>query len=75
MSGKVDSEIKTVPVAESFDVDDGEEQVQKQKGGTAADAQDMSRMGKQQQLKRNFRFISIVGFIMLLQSTWESMLL
>lgn len=25
--------------------------------------------------KRNFRFISIVGFVMILQSTWESVLL
>ena len=45
------------------------------KGGTIDDNQDMSRMGKHQQLRRNFRFISIVGFIMVLQSTWESMLL
>jgi hypothetical protein len=34
-----------------FDVDDGEEQVQRQKGGTSYDAQDMSRMGKRQQLQ------------------------
>ena len=25
--------------------------------------------------QRNFRFVSIVGFVMILQSTWESVLL
>ena len=49
--------------------------IQEQKGGTRHDVHDMSRMGKRQELRRNFRFISIVGFIMVLQSTWESVLL
>jgi len=44
-------------------------------GGTTQDGADMSRMGKQQVLKRNFRFISIVGFVTILQATWESTLL
>jgi len=35
----------------------------------------MTRMGKNQQLRRSFRFISIVGFIMVIQSTRESMLI
>lgn len=48
---------------------------QAQKGGTAHDTHDMTRMGKHQSLRRNFRFITIVGFVMVLQSTWESMLL
>ena len=49
--------------------------IQEQKGGTQHDVYNMSRMGKRQELLRNFRFISIVGFIMILQSTWESVLL
>ena len=32
-------------------------------------------IGAKASLQRNFRFISIVGFIMILQSTWESALL
>ncbi|CAO2649329.1 Nn.00g067140.m01.CDS01 [Neocucurbitaria sp. VM-36] len=44
-------------------------------GGTSHDAQDMYRMGKKQELRRNFRLISIVGFVVVLQSTWESALL
>ncbi|KAI9803960.1 MAG: hypothetical protein M1833_000241 [Piccolia ochrophora] len=42
--------------------------------GTIRDQQDMTRLGKQQELKRNFRFISILGFTVTLMSTWESML-
>ncbi|KAM5469156.1 hypothetical protein MauCBS54593_004508 [Microsporum audouinii] len=42
--------------------------------GTANDVQDMKRMGKQQQLQRNFSFLSIFGFSMILMSTWESTL-
>ena len=49
--------------------------IQEQKGGTRHDVYNMSRMGKRQELLRNFRFISIVGFVMVLQSTWESVLL
>ncbi|ORY09001.1 amino acid permease-like protein [Clohesyomyces aquaticus] len=44
-------------------------------GSTQFDAQDMYRMGKKQELRRNFRMISIVGFVVILQSTWESALL
>ncbi|KAJ6028375.1 hypothetical protein N7540_003951 [Penicillium herquei] len=36
---------------------------------------DMQRLGKTQQLKRNFRFYSILGFTTTLMATWESILL
>lgn len=49
--------------------------IQEQKGGTKHDIHDMNRMGKRQDLRRNFRSVSIVGFVMVLQSTWESVLL
>lgn len=58
-----------------LDYDNGDELLQRQKGGTVADAQDMNRMGKRQQLRREFRFITIVGFIMILQFSWESVLM
>ncbi|KAF2029012.1 amino acid permease-like protein [Setomelanomma holmii] len=44
-------------------------------GCTEHDALDMQRMGKKQELRRNFRLISIIGFVVVLQSTWESALL
>lgn len=43
--------------------------------GTDKDAQDMTRMGKKQVLRRDFRFVSIVGFICILQNSWEGALL
>ncbi|KAL2434640.1 putative amino-acid permease C15C4.04c [Exophiala dermatitidis] len=39
--------------------------------GTDADAHDMRAMDKVQQLNRNFRFISILGFSCTAMSTWE----
>ncbi|KAK5723231.1 hypothetical protein LTR15_004928 [Elasticomyces elasticus] len=46
-----------------------------QKGGTASDEQEMRRMGKVQELRRNFKFVGIVGFVTILQATWEATLL
>jgi hypothetical protein len=45
-----------------------------EKKGTAQDQHDMTRMGKAQQLRRNFRFVTIFGFTMNLMATWEGML-
>lgn len=45
-----------------------------EKKGTTKDQRDMYRMGKVQELRRNFRFISIFGFTMVLMSTWEGQL-
>ncbi|KAE8377728.1 amino acid/polyamine transporter I [Aspergillus bertholletiae] len=42
---------------------------------TTQDNLDMQRLGKTQQLKRNFRFLSILGFNCTLMATWESILL
>ena len=39
--------------------------------GTANDRHDMRNLGKTQQLNRNFRFISTLGFACTLMSTWE----
>ncbi|MCJ1469212.1 hypothetical protein MMC07_007845 [Pseudocyphellaria aurata] len=41
---------------------------------TQIDAGDMYRLGKTQELNRNFRFISIVGFAVVLMGTWEGQL-
>lgn len=45
-----------------------------EKAGTGNDVKDMHRMGKEQKLRRNFGFLSILGFAMILMSTWESQL-
>lgn len=41
---------------------------------TAADREAMSRMGKVQEMRRNFRFVSVWAFSMILMSSWETML-
>lgn len=37
----------------------------------APDRRDMRRLGKRQELKRRFRFFSIVGYVIVLGLTWE----
>lgn len=38
------------------------------------DQRDMQRLGKQQVLKRNFRALSMLSFTMIVQATWEFVL-
>lgn len=45
-----------------------------EKKGTPFDMKDMQRMGKVQELRRNFRFITMFGFTMVLMATWEAQL-
>ncbi|KAH7359497.1 amino acid/polyamine transporter I [Pyrenochaeta sp. MPI-SDFR-AT-0127] len=45
-----------------------------EKYGTYRDQRDMLRMGKLQELRRNFRFVTIFGFTMVLMATWEAQL-
>jgi len=42
--------------------------------GTESDRQDMLRMGKKQELRRDFGYVSIFGLAMVLMSTWEAQL-
>ncbi|KAE8842000.1 hypothetical protein HRS9139_01297 [Pyrenophora teres f. teres] len=44
-------------------------------GGANHDASDMHRIGKKQELRRNFRLVSMIAFVVMLQSTWENTLL
>ncbi|KAF2028377.1 amino acid transporter [Setomelanomma holmii] len=46
-----------------------------EKRGTERDQHDMLRMGKLQEFRRNFRFVTIFGFTMVLMATWEAQLL
>jgi choline transport protein len=45
-----------------------------EKGATTDDARDMLRMGKTQETRRNFRSVTILGFCMVILSTWEAVL-
>ncbi|OGM41093.1 putative amino acid permease [Aspergillus bombycis] len=44
------------------------------KGGTMQDRKDMWRVGRDQELNRNFRFLSVLGFTAVLMCTWEAVL-
>lgn len=44
------------------------------KGHTRADCADMSRMGKEQELRRNYRPLSALAFTVILQGCWEVLL-
>ena len=56
------------------DSESQEDAVSSEKRGTSNDQQDMHRMGKTQELRRNFRFVSIFGYSMILMATWETVL-
>lgn len=61
-------------VARSRDNESQQDGLVSEKGGTAVDQKDAYRMGKQQELRRNFRFVSIFGYSMVLMATWETIL-
>ncbi|KAJ6017593.1 amino acid transporter [Penicillium sp. IBT 35674x] len=50
------------------------EDVADPKTGTTQDKQDMWRVGRDQELNRNFRFLSVLGFTAVLMCTWEAVL-
>ncbi|KAJ5512918.1 Amino acid/polyamine transporter I [Penicillium fimorum] len=46
-----------------------------QQGGTALDAEEMHRMGKIQEFKRNMRPLAALSFASVLQATWEYLIM
>jgi len=58
----------------SLDGDESQEYHQSLRGFTRADRADMERMGKVQELKRNYRPLSALAFTVILQGTWEVLL-
>ena len=44
------------------------------RGGNAQDLRDMARMGKSQELQRNFKLVTMFGFSAILMCSWESLL-
>lgn len=72
MDDKNAHQLKSFGVVEPSD--QGEVAVGEQLEDTGnRDDQEMAYYGKQQQLKRNFGFFSIAGFVCSLLSTWEGM--
>lgn len=60
--------------SEELPIDAENVDIPKEKAGTRSDQRDMWRMGKAQEMRRNFRFVSIFGFTMLVMCSWETML-
>ncbi|KAI8943864.1 hypothetical protein NX059_001836 [Plenodomus lindquistii] len=54
--------------------DEEPRQVLTGKGATIDDTRDMHRMGKTQETRRSFRSVTIIGFCMVILSTWEAIL-
>lgn len=69
-----DLKAEAATVADPHDSESQQDVVISEKKGTAGDQKDMYRMGKQQELRRNFRFVSIFGYSMVLMATWETIL-
>jgi choline transport protein len=63
-----------VSSTEEYPVDPENANLPTEKAGTKSDQRDMWRMGKAQEMRRNFRFVSIFGFTMLVMCSWETML-
>ena len=52
-----------------------EEEVRDEKGSTPAGRLNMGRMNKKQELRRNFGFLSIVGYSLILGNGWVTALI
>lgn len=57
--------------ANTFDDESNEDYHDSLRGYTRQDRADMTRMGKTQELKRNYRPLSALAFTVILQGTWE----
>ncbi|CAK1367398.1 putative amino-acid permease [Cercospora beticola] len=56
------------PIYDEYDLSDS------RWGNTISDDQDMHRLGKKQEFKRNFSFLSALGFVSVYMASWEFVL-
>lgn len=69
-------ETKELPLQRNSDIDDdGDPHIPYIEGYTKSDRKDMRRMGKTQELMRNFRRLSAFSFTVMLTATWEYLLM
>jgi choline transport protein len=68
------SDFKDELDVQARDAESQEDVLVSEKKGTPDDQRDMHRMGKTQELRRNFGFVSIFGYSMILMATWETAL-
>jgi hypothetical protein len=77
---KGDASLDTKELPAQYDIDDDAEVVDEISGQlidgyTKRDQKDMNRMGKKQELMRNFRRVSAFSFTVMLTATWEYLLM
>ncbi|KAE8342761.1 hypothetical protein BDV24DRAFT_162292 [Aspergillus arachidicola] len=65
--------IQAVPDTRECPDDDTSKDIKE--GFTVNDQRDMHRMGKKQEMRRNFRLISTIGFTTCIMETWENVLI
>ena len=63
-----DDEVQVAQVSEKIEVTPGDEA---KKLGTEYDQRGMIRMGRKQELRRQFEFFSITGYAVILGCSWE----
>jgi hypothetical protein len=71
-------ELKEVSMSQSLSVDDeyvDNDDGVRIKGFTRRDRNDMRRMGKRQEFMRNFRPLSTLSFTVIIQASWEFILM
>ncbi|KAF1974376.1 amino acid transporter [Bimuria novae-zelandiae CBS 107.79] len=68
---KEKSQISTLELQQNSNLEAVNDTAIYEKHGTQYDKKDMNRMGKLQQLSRNFQFFSILSVAAILGSTWE----
>jgi hypothetical protein len=77
---KGDTSLDAKELPAQYDIDDDAEVVDDVSGllingYTKRDQKDMNRMGKKQELMRNFRRLSAFSFTVMLTATWEYLLM
>lgn len=77
---KADPSLDTKELSAQYEIDDDGEVLddvsgQRIDGYTKRDQKDMNRMGKKQELMRNFRRLSAFSFTVMLTATWEYLLM
>ncbi|QIX02550.1 hypothetical protein AMS68_008067 [Peltaster fructicola] len=60
--------------AHVYDMEHSPPAMSEHEKGTERDRIDMDRVGKTQELRRNFRLVSVIGFVAVLMCTWEAVL-
>ena len=72
---KLQANEKIVEVSKSNSIDDEIGTNGSKFGNTRYDEKDMNRMGRRQELVRNYRPLSALSFTVILQATWEFLLM